>query len=1621
MAIQAGGIELGLGLNTSGFNKSITQANRSIQSFVGGVTSAGSSVGGFSKVLTGAGVAAGAMGYGLIKMGKAAFQVAADVAEMTVAIDAVGKATGVGGDKINDAAKAIRAMGIEMKASQEIALLFVKGKLDLAKADDLARVAQDLAVISQSNSTDTAQLLTYAIQTGNSQLLKSAGITKYASEAYAQYARELKISQNALTASQRQQAVLNMILVEGEKVAGVYEAAMQQSGKVLRSFPRIINDISLEFGGLFLDGFGPVILAAYKTLQAFSLLIREGGTLRPIIDALTQTFTIMIAPLTGIFNKMTEALKLFDGLTMSTQDLTDKMVAITPIILAAGTALSLLAGKNILAGLPVIGKYAAALGKGGPLGLGLAVLIATSPKLRGVFGNILSGMKPLVPAFINLGKIISNAMVLVGEIIGNLAIAFEGTFVAGVTAAAGAFLLLSKGVLAVVTPILEFTSRIMENAQAVQVLGAIIGAVLLMRFAMMIASMGGVVAAITKTIISHNLLGANFTMNMVRMAIANATGWAQIKGAMLLSLTTMKVALKSFATTLYTTFLPLLAIAATVYVLMKVFSAWSNRNKDLDATSKNLNTTMKDQIKILKGDEQAITDYVGAAVTLDRILLGAEDSGQKLHDAMFLVYGSTKGTAEALIQLKTDAKGTIDAMVATAGATGDAAVAMADIIATYDKGTSVADQLSYGYVDAAGKTQQFTDSQIRSALAIEELQDQAENTDLKTLQDNLIKNTILSSKNAKAAMDVVDKMVAQEKAAGRLGGEGEELAFVQKNLAIQMQKIIDKNKIVVTGADGQTKAIHNVRFAITELIELQKEGELTADMFAKALLGPADSTVKLDEAVWNMQNDLGGLLGGIKDAKGNMHELTGVAFGLKDQLIANSQKIIELGGNSADVAIMIQSMIDQFIASAKAAKLPQTAIDELLKSAGLLDMLDSINIKITVDLDNAIKAMDAFLKLAKDTGSFSMSHYNMLEAQLANAQAAADMQSVLGKSEKDYNAYKKATDGAGNATATLEEATKALEEKIKSQTRTVVEAKQALREYARDSGKVLVASVSLTSVFGRMTDSIEKVKEQKEKLAEVTKQKLEDALALEKEAVNEVKEAHNDYVNTLSEAVYGVLSLSDALSVQKSATQALTDAQKVQTTAQDKYNSAFDLSIQALTTVAALEQEIAGTSGRRKKRELTESLAKAQKDAADATAKFVEAEKELQSAVDETNKVGSQQISWLDQLEKQAAKARNFSSQIASLVSAGLSKDAITQIASAGADAGGEMAQSLLDGGADAISKANTLVQSIKDSAKSLTDAFAVQIEKDKPVYEEVAVDVAETFAKSLEEQHKKAKGFTEKVKKLIAWGLRGSQLEEVINAGVDAGTDMADALIAAGETAVRDSMAIQNELKAMSVKFGDELAPYFDQTGITLAEALLAALKKKLKDLPKLLDGKSGKDIKKWIDDLDNTVSDINFDLDPNTGADTGTGTSAGAGGFFLGTDKASKIQAAKNVASSGQFGSFMEAVKALHPNYKLDAQTPVADARSAFPNLYQEMKAAGKTFAKGGIVTSAQLGIVGEAGSEAIIPLSKLGDMMGGAPSTYNINVSAGMGANGAQIGAQIVEAIKKYEKSNGKRWRA
>ena len=76
----------------------------------------------------------------------------------------------------------------------------------------------------------------------------------------------------------------------------------------------------------------------------------------------------------------------------------------------------------------------------------------------------------------------------------------------------------------------------------------------------------------------------------------------------------------------------------------------------------------------------------------------------------------------------------------------------------------------------------------------------------------------------------------------------------------------------------------------------------------------------------------------------------------------------------------------------------------------------------------------------------------------------------------------------------------------------------------------------------------------------------------------------------------------------------------------------------------------------------------------------------------------------------------------------------------------------------------------------------------------------------------------------------------------------------------------------------------------------------------------------------------------------------------------------------------------------------------------------------AAGGQMTHGGLSWVGERGPELlnlptgaqVIPLGKIPS--GGGGNTITINVSAGMGADGAAIGEQIVTAIRKYERTSG-----
>ena len=394
-----------------------------------------------SKLATVAGAAIGAAGFAAIKFGKDAFSAAARVSEMKVAMDAIGKSTGIGGKAIADAAKKIRDNGIEMAAAQKIAITYAQNNLDLARAADIARVGQDLAVISQRNSTDTAELLTRAIQTGNSVLLKSAGISRMAGEAYDTYAKKLGKSSTALSAQERQTAIMNLIMEEGEKVAGVYLAAMTEPGKVLRSFPRLYNDMQVAIGDTLLKGFGPLIKSSYDLTNAFSKTLREGGALYPVVQALGVVMKDAFKPFADGIKRLSIMVKNLDEMKFSVDGAAETINKFLPVLAALSTFLSMRVGKNILAAIPMFSKFAAGLN---PIVGGIGVLVATSPRLRTAFMALGKAAAGLLPPLMKLAEVAADALTGIVETATDVIEVMVGPLTSAFNVAAGAIGVLAK-------------------------------------------------------------------------------------------------------------------------------------------------------------------------------------------------------------------------------------------------------------------------------------------------------------------------------------------------------------------------------------------------------------------------------------------------------------------------------------------------------------------------------------------------------------------------------------------------------------------------------------------------------------------------------------------------------------------------------------------------------------------------------------------------------------------------------------------------------------------------------------------------------------------------------------------------------------------------------------------------------------------------------------------------------------------------------------------------------------------------------------------------------------------------------------------------------------------------
>ena len=225
-----------------------------------------------------------------------ATRLAARVETLGVVTRQLGKTAGFSATEIGNFEQSIKAQGITMRATRESMALMMQSQIDLAHGTDLARMAQDAAVIANVNSSEAFRRLVFVITSGNVRMARTLGLQLSFQDAYKKTAERLGKTTEELTQLERVQARTNEVMSKGATIAGTYEAAMTTAGKKILSLDRHIEESRRAIGELFTPALATAVDALTVFLKAFqnSTDAQKKGTAAAIAT------TVAIAGLSGV-------------------------------------------------------------------------------------------------------------------------------------------------------------------------------------------------------------------------------------------------------------------------------------------------------------------------------------------------------------------------------------------------------------------------------------------------------------------------------------------------------------------------------------------------------------------------------------------------------------------------------------------------------------------------------------------------------------------------------------------------------------------------------------------------------------------------------------------------------------------------------------------------------------------------------------------------------------------------------------------------------------------------------------------------------------------------------------------------------------------------------------------------------------------------------------------------------------------------------------------------------------------------------------------------------------------------------------------------------------------------
>lgn len=209
-------------------------------------------------------------GMKLLELSKEVTLVAAHYNTLGVVMNTVGKNAGYSTVQLQQTESALRQTGISALESRQNIARMIQANVDLSQSTQLARIAQDAAVIGNLNSSESYTRLVYGIQSAQTEILRTIGINVNFEAGYRKLAAQLGKTADALSETEKIQARVNEVMEKGKMISGAYEASMGEAGKQLNSMKRYVDDLKTSMGQEFMEPFTRGVTKATDSLKFLS-------------------------------------------------------------------------------------------------------------------------------------------------------------------------------------------------------------------------------------------------------------------------------------------------------------------------------------------------------------------------------------------------------------------------------------------------------------------------------------------------------------------------------------------------------------------------------------------------------------------------------------------------------------------------------------------------------------------------------------------------------------------------------------------------------------------------------------------------------------------------------------------------------------------------------------------------------------------------------------------------------------------------------------------------------------------------------------------------------------------------------------------------------------------------------------------------------------------------------------------------------------------------------------------------------------------------------------------------------------------------------------------------------